>query len=87
MTEREIFMKDLAELYSVYGIAGDYKEDVKIMLESLYNRTVFPEVPEAINRLSKNMRLSLPQILTQNRFFKILIITGLFSEKSILRRA
>lgn len=87
LTEREIFMKDLAELYSVYGIAGDYKEDVKIMLESLYNRTVYPEVPEAINRLSKNMRLSLPQILTQNRFFKILIITGLFSEKSILRRA
>lgn len=87
MTEREIFMKDLAELYSVYGIAGDYKEDVKIMLESLYNRTVYPEVPEAINRLSKKYEVIIASNTDTEPLLQNFDYNGLVFGKSILRRA
>ena len=89
LTEREIFMKDLAELYSVYGIAGDYKEDVKIMLESLYNRTVFPEVPEAINRLSKKYEVIIAsntdtEPLLQNFDYNGLVFRKIYTSEGLM---
>lgn len=78
LTEREIFMKDLAELYSVYGIAGIIRKMSKLCWRAFITALFIQRCPKRLTDYQKNMRLSLPQILTQNRFFKILIITGLF---------
>lgn len=50
--EREIFGMDLRELYEYYRISGDYMCDVKIMLDSLYNRTAFDETKAVLEKLS-----------------------------------
>lgn len=50
--EREIFGMDLRELYEYYRISGDYISDVKIMLDSLYNRTAFDETKAVLEKLS-----------------------------------
>lgn len=57
MTEAEIFKKDLKELYEQYQIDRPYSEDVKIMLDSLVGRNVFPEVIEAIADLREKYRV------------------------------
>lgn len=50
--EREIFGMDLRELYEYYHISGDYISDVKIMFDSLYNRTAFDETKAVLEKLS-----------------------------------
>lgn len=57
LTEREIFARDLEELYGIYGIGGDPRGDVKIMLDSLLNRRAFPEVAGALRSLSRRYEL------------------------------
>lgn len=52
ISEREIFGMDLRELYEYYRISGDYISDVKIMLDSLYNRTAFDETKAVLEKLS-----------------------------------
>ncbi len=55
--EREIFADDLRRLYEEYGIAGDYRADVTIMLDSLLGRRAYPEAGEVISLLSERYRL------------------------------
>jgi len=55
--EREIFTRDLQKLYCMYGIERPYEKDVEIMLESLLNRVVFPEVIETVTKLRKKYRV------------------------------
>lgn len=57
VTEEEIFRMDLKKLYDKYGIQRDHMEDVKIMLESLYDRVAFSEVKETIDALRKSYRV------------------------------
>ncbi len=57
LPEKDIFRKDLKALYKDYQIIRPYEEDVNIMLNSLENRIVFPEVIKAINRLRKKYRV------------------------------
>ncbi|MBQ5319109.1 MAG: HAD family hydrolase [Oscillospiraceae bacterium] len=52
ISEREIFGMDLRELYEYYRISGDYLSDVKIMLDSLYNRNAFDETKAVLEKLS-----------------------------------
>lgn len=51
LPEREIFAMDLEQLYEIYRIQGDASQDVGIMLESLYNRVVFPDTKAALQEL------------------------------------
>ena len=51
ITEKDIFAKDLKDLYEQYQIQRPYEKDVEIMLESLVGRFAFPEVVEAIKKL------------------------------------
>ncbi|MBQ8175841.1 MAG: HAD family hydrolase [Oscillospiraceae bacterium] len=55
--EREIFGMDLRELYEYYHISGDYVSDVKIMLDSLYNRKVFDETKTMLEKLADKYAL------------------------------
>lgn len=57
LTEKDIFIKDLKALYEQYKIARPYEADVQIMLDSLVNRQVFPEVVGSINQLRKKYRV------------------------------
>ncbi len=56
-TEAEIFEQDLKMVYEMYNINEDYKEDVKIMLDSLYNRNAFEDTKSALEKLSKEYKI------------------------------
>lgn len=53
VAEEKLFEKDLCELYNLYNIKGDYKKDVKIMLDTLGKRKAFPEAREVLEYLSQ----------------------------------
>lgn len=53
VNEKSIFEKDLKVLYDFYSIDGDYRKDVRYMLDSLENRQAYPETVDVLNVLSK----------------------------------
>lgn len=55
--EEEIFEKDLQMVYEMYNINEDYKEDVKIMLDTLGKRKAFEETKEALELLAKEYKI------------------------------
>ncbi len=57
ISEQDIFVMDLKALYEQYSIQRPYKADAVIMLHSLYGRSAFPEVSEAIERLRRIYRV------------------------------
>jgi len=57
VSERSIFIKDLQALYKQYQIQRPYEKDVQIMLASLENRVVFPEVLESVKQLRQKYRV------------------------------
>lgn len=57
ISEREIFGMDLRELYEYYHVSGDYMCDVKIMLDSLYNRNAFAETKSVLEKLADKYAL------------------------------
>ena len=57
LTEEEVFARDLQALYKQYDIHRPYAQDVHLMLDSLVGRKVFPEVPEAVEKLRKKYRV------------------------------
>lgn len=56
-TEEDIFEKDLKMVYEMYNINGNYKEDVKIMLETLGKRKTFEDTKETLEILSKKYKI------------------------------
>lgn len=57
ITEKEVFENDLKMLYEYYNLKGNYKDDVKIMLDSLYTRKVFEETNEVLQELGKKYKI------------------------------
>lgn len=57
ISEKQMFEKDLKELYDLYGIAGDYKKDVLYMINSLYSRQAFPEAKTVLKTLGKQYKI------------------------------
>ncbi|MBE6759572.1 MAG: HAD family hydrolase [Ruminococcaceae bacterium] len=55
--EREMYARELEVLYGEYGIDGDAREDVAIMLASMLDRHFYPEAKEMFSRLSRRFRL------------------------------
>lgn len=53
--EETIFLWDLEKLYAQYGLPGKAAEDVRIMLDTLGNRTAFPESREVVERLKSSV--------------------------------
>ncbi len=53
-TEETIFHSDLRALYAQYHLTRDADQDVQIMLNTLGNRSLFPETQEAIDALKKD---------------------------------
>lgn len=51
--EEIIFLWDLEKLYGQYGLPGNAAEDVRIMLDTLGNRTAFPESKEVVEQLKR----------------------------------
>lgn len=51
--EDTIFLWDLEKLYGQYGLSGNATEDVRIMLDTLGNRTAFPESRGVVERLKR----------------------------------
>lgn len=59
LKEEVIFSMDLVELYSRYHISRNPKEDVKIMLETLGKRRMFPETKEVIEKLKHDFVIAI----------------------------
>ena len=57
LKEWDIFENDLKLLYEKYDIDRPYKEDVKIMLKTQFNRKVFDDVLQTINILKEKYRI------------------------------
>ncbi len=57
VTEEVVFENDLKMLYEFYNIKGNYKEDVKIMLDTLDKRKAFDETNEVLNKLSEKYKI------------------------------
>lgn len=57
LSEREIFTQSLNDLYQKYNIISDYKNDVNIMLNTMFNRKIFEDTFIALKQLSKDFRL------------------------------
>ena len=55
VTEETIFRWDLERLYEQYGLPGNAAEDVHLMLDTLGNRTAFPESREVVERLRRSV--------------------------------
>lgn len=53
--EETIFLWDLEKLYGQYGLSGNAAKDVRIMLDTLGNRTAFPESKAVIEGLKGRM--------------------------------
>ena len=70
ITEKEIFENDLKMLYEYYGINHSYKEDIKIMLETLEHRNVFLETNEALEELSKKYEIYIGSVTDTNPLLK-----------------
>lgn len=51
--EETIFSWDLERLYTQYGLAGNAAQDVRIMLDTLGNRTAFPESRGVVEQLKR----------------------------------
>lgn len=51
--EETIFLWDLERLYTQYGLAGNAAQDVRIMLDTLGNRTAFPESRGVVEQLKR----------------------------------
>lgn len=86
--ERNFYERLGRVVFSLWN-SRDYKEDVKIMLESLYNRTVYPEVPEAINRLSKKYEVIIAsntdtEPLLQNFDYNGLVFGKIYTSEGLM---
>lgn len=57
LCEWDIFTKDLKCLYELYKINRPYKEDIKYMFETQFNRKVFDDVLQTINILKEKYRI------------------------------
>lgn len=57
LCEWDIFENDLKTLYEKYNILRPYKEDIKILLKTQFNRKVFDDVIETINKLKEKFRV------------------------------
>ncbi len=57
VTEEVVFENDLKMLYEFYNLKGNYKEDIKIMLDTLDKRSAFDETNEVLNKLSKKYKI------------------------------
>ena len=54
ITEKEIFIRDLQQLYEQYHIASNASADIEPMIASQYGRDVFPETRSVINELQSS---------------------------------
>lgn len=55
--EETIFLWDLEKLYEQYGLPGNAAEDVHIMLDTLGNRTAFPESKAVVEQLKRSYKV------------------------------
>ena len=58
LPEREMYAGELCDLYREHGIDRDGRADVSVMLASLLDRPLFPEVKDVFARLSARFRLA-----------------------------
>ena len=59
ITEEVVFENDLKMLYDFSNLKGNYKEDVKIMLDTLDKRKVFEETNNVLENLRKDYKIYL----------------------------
>lgn len=59
ITEKEIFIRDLAKLYDRYHISSCAASDVEPMIASQYGRDLFPETRDVIHDLSSSYHIAI----------------------------
>ncbi|MCH5324270.1 MAG: HAD family hydrolase [Eubacterium sp.] len=79
--EWEIFADDLRELYERHNIAGDYRQNVAIMLDSLYDRAAFPEVKDVLDSLRGRYELIIASNTDTEPLMQNLTLNGLEFDK------
>lgn len=88
LPEREMYARELCSLYAEHGIDRDGRADVSIMLDSLLDRPVFPEVKEVFRQLSGSFRLIVAsntdtRPLMQNLEYNRLVMDRIYTSESL----
>lgn len=88
VNEEEIFKRDLAVLYRLYGLAENPLQDAAIMLKTLGNRQAFPEAGEVVRRLSAHHMVAIGSVtdtkpLLQDLSRNRISISWVFTSESI----
>lgn len=66
--ERIIFVEDLAKLFRDFGIEDDPEKEVGPMLDSLYNRVLFPDVTDTLEVLMGQYNIAIGSIIDEKPF-------------------
>jgi len=88
VSEKAIFEKDLKALYKQYQINRPFEADVEIMLKSLENRLLFPEVMVAIDKLRERYRVVIGSTtdivpLMQNLAYNCFMVDKVYTSEMI----
>ena len=88
LPEREMYARELDVLYGQFGIDGDAREDVSVMLASLLDRPFYPEAKEIFARLSAKYRLAVASNtdtapLMQNLEFNDWTFDGIYTSEDL----
>lgn len=88
LPEREMYAAELHALYEEYGIAGDASADVRIMLDSLLDRVLYPEVRQVLAELSGRYRLIVASNtdtapLLQNLEYNAIAFDGIYTSEML----
>ena len=59
ISEKQIFTKDLEELFDIYGIKDNPKIEIKPMIDSMYDRKLFEETESAVDKLSEKYSIAI----------------------------
>lgn len=59
ISEKQIFTKDLEELFDIYGIKDNPEIEIKPMIDSMYDRKLFEETESAVDKLSEKYSIAI----------------------------
>ena len=82
-SEKEIFIKDLEELFFLYGIKDNPRVRIKPMLDSLYKRQLFEDTESVIKDLSRNYNIAIGSITDTEPLMHNIRDTYLFTIRNI----
>lgn len=79
--EETIFLWDLEKLYAQYGLPGNGAQDVRIMLDTLGNRTAFPESRGVVEQLRRSVTVCIGSTTDTEPLMRDLARSGILVDR------